>query len=379
MKNKKSSLLYFMLSVIAILGFTQCQEQKQKQPTGNIVVGYVAGWTGMSMDRVDATKLTHINYAFANIRNGEVVFELETDSANLAQLVAKKAQNPDLKILVSIGGWVWSNWFSDAALTDSTRARFAKSAIEMMLKHRLDGLDLDWEYPGQIGEDNIFRAEDKQNFTLLLKEIRQQLDALPQSSDQHFLLTIASGANQAYIDHTELSEAQKYLDFINIMTYDLYSGLDYTTGHHANLSPSKHTTEASRDIYAAVDGHINAGVPAHKVVLGIPFYGRMWTGVNPQNNGLYQPAQSVGTIIDYHIIVDNYLGKGFERFWDESAQAPYLWSQDSATFISYEDTQSLELKLKYIDKKGLGGAMFWEYSLDKDDELLNKIDAHFKK
>ena len=214
---------------------------------------------------------------------------------------------------------------------------------------------------------------------MLLNEIRQQLDALPQSADQHFLLTIASGANQDYIDHTELGEAHKLLDFINIMTYDLYSGLDYTTGHHSNLSPSNFTNDASRDVYASVDGHIKAGVPVEKIVLGIPFYGRLWKGVAPQNNGLYQPAQTAGSIIDYNVIVDNYLNKGFERFWDESAQAPYLWSGDSAIFISYEDPQSLALKLEYIDKKKLGGAMFWEYSLDKDDELLNKIDTHFKK
>ncbi len=379
MRLQKSTLLSLMLSMIAVVALTNCQVQQKRQPAGSIVVGYVAGWTGMGMDRVDVTKLTHINYAFANISNGQVRFELETDSANLAQLVAKKSQNPDLKILVSIGGWVWSDQFSDAALNDSTRARFARSAIEMMLTHKLDGLDLDWEYPGQVGEDNIFRPEDKQNFTLLLKEIRTQLDALPQSANRHFLLTIASGANQAYIDHTEMGEVQQHLDFINIMTYDLYSGLDYTTGHHANLSPSDHTTEPSRDVYAAVDGHIKAGVPAQKIILGIPFYGRLWTGVTPQHNGLFQLAQSVGTIIDYNVIVDQYLNKGFERYWDESAQSPYLWSQDSAIFISYEDAQSLDLKLKYIDEKGLGGAMFWEYSLDKDDELLNKIDTHFKK
>ncbi len=379
MKNQRNALFCLMLSLIAVMGFTGCQVQQQKQIPGKIVVGYVAGWSGMSMDQVDVTKLTHINYAFANIHNGQIRFELPTDSANLAQLVAMKSQNPDLKILVSIGGWVWSDQFSDAALTDSTRQRFASSAIDLMLKHRLDGLDLDWEYPGQIGEDNVFRPEDKHNFTLLLNEIRQQLDALPQSADQHFLLTIASGANQDYIDHTELGEAHKLLDFINIMTYDLYSGLDYTTGHHSNLSPSNFTNDASRDVYASVDGHIKAGVPVEKIVLGIPFYGRLWKGVAPQNNGLYQPAQTAGSIIDYNVIVDNYLNKGFERFWDESAQAPYLWSGDSAIFISYEDPQSLALKLEYIDKKKLGGAMFWEYSLDKDGELLNKIDTHFKK
>jgi chitinase len=375
MRHKITTLF---LASLAVMLFTQCKPSTKTEKQ-HIVLGYVAGWTGMGMDKVDATKLTHINYAFANLEDCKSFFELDHDSLFVAQLNEKKAQNPELKVLVSIGGWIWSKNFSDAALTDSTRALFAQNAIQLMLKHNLDGIDLDWEYPGQIGDNNVFRPEDKENFTLMLKEIRQQLDQLPQSSNKHYLLTIATGANKDYTDNTNLGEAQKYLDFINIMTYDLYSGLDTITGHHANLNASPRTTKAGSDIHSAVDGHINAGVPAEKIVLGIPFYGRLWTGVSDGNNGLYQPAKSVGTIIDYHIIVDNYLNKGFERFWDEDAQAPYIWNADSAIFISYEDTESLELKLNYIEEKGLAGAMFWEYSLDKDDQLLNTIDKKLGK
>ncbi len=378
MKNRFTSTLTLFVAALAVAILSQCTPASKNDKKA-IVLGYVAGWTGMSMDKVDATKLTHINYAFANLADCKAFFELDHDSLFVAQLTAQKSINPELKVLVSIGGWIWSKNFSDAALTDSTRALFASSAIELMLKHNLDGIDLDWEYPRQIGDNNKFRTEDKENFTLMLKEIREQLDGLPESADKHFLLTIATGANKDYTDNTDLGEAQKYLDFINIMTYDLYSGLDYTTGHHANLNPSPQTTKAGSDIHSAVDGHINAGVPAGKIVLGIPFYGRIWTGVNNQNNGLYQKAESVGTIIDYHIIVDQYLAKGFKRYWDNDAQAPYIWNADSALFISYEDAESLNLKLKYIDSKGLAGAMFWEYSLDKDDELLNTIHNHFRK
>lgn len=378
MNNKFNYLLSIILSVFVLALFTHCAPQK-KEEKKPIVLGYVAGWTGMGMEQVDATKLTHINYAFANLVDCQAFFELDHDSQFISQLVAKKAENPDLQVLVSIGGWIWSKNFSDAALNDSTRALFASSAIELMLKHKFDGIDLDWEYPGQIGDNNVFRPEDKENFTLMLKEIREQLDQLPQSADKHFLLTIATGANKDYTDNTDLGEAQKYLDFINIMTYDLYSGLDYTTGHHANLNATPLTTKQGSDIHSAVDGHINAGVPTGKIVLGIPFYGRIWSGVNNENNGLYQPAETIGTIIDYHIIVDQYLEKGFESYWDEVANAPYVWSADSAIFISYENPQSLGLKLKYIDEKGLAGAMFWEYSLDKNDELLNTIHRHFNK
>jgi len=384
MRNKLTPIIYLSLLIVCAIGMIQCNNpaKSKNQATHQSdykIVGYVAGWSGMSMQNVDASKLTHINYAFADIDKGKIVLRLKTDSINLVQLVAKKSQNPDLKVIISIGGWAWSNWFSDAALTPESREGFGKSAIELMQKYQLDGIDLDWEYPGQIGEDNGFRPEDKQNFSLLLGEIRRQLDELGTKSKTNYLLTIATGGDQNYIDHTELGDAQKHLDFINIMTYDFYSGLDSLTGHHANLYDSKLAPTTSKSILASVERHLKAGVPANKIVLGIPFYGRMWTGVTSQNNGLYQKAKSVGTIIDYNIIADKYLDKGFVRFWDESAQAPYLWDRDSTRFISYEDTASLSLKLHFIEEKGLGGAMFWEYSLDKNNALLNTINKYLKK
>ena len=384
MRNKLTPIIYLSLLIVCAIGMIQCNNpaKSKNQATHQSdykIVGYVAGWSGMSMQNVDASKLTHINYAFADIDKGKIVLRLKTDSINLVQLVAKKSQNPDLKVIISIGGWAWSNWFSDAALTPESREGFGKSAIELMQKYQLDGIDLDWEYPGQIGEDNGFRPEDKQNFSLLLGEIRRQLDELGTKSKTHYLLTIATGGDQNYIDHTELGDAQKHLDFINIMTYDFYSGLDSLTGHHANLYDSKQAPTTSKSVLASVERHLKAGVPANKIVLGIPFYGRMWTGVTSQNNGLYQKAKSVGTIIDYNIIADKYLDKGFVRFWDESAQAPYLWDRDSTRFISYEDTASLSLKLHFIEEKGLGGAMFWEYSLDKNNALLNTINKYLKK
>ena len=384
MRNKLTPIIYLSLLIVCAIGMIQCNNpaKSKNQATHQSdykIVGYVAGWSGMSMQNVDASKLTHINYAFADIDKGKIVLRLKTDSINLVQLVAKKSQNPDLKVIISIGGWAWSNWFSDAALTPESREGFGKSAIELMQKYQLDGIDLDWEYPGQIGEDNGFRPEDKQNFSLLLGEIRRQLDELGTKSKTNYLLTIATGGDQNYIDHTELGDAQKHLDFINIMTYDFYSGLDSLTGHHANLYDSKQAPTTSKSVLASVERHLKAGVPANKIVLGIPFYGRMWTGVNAQNNGLYQKAKSVGTIIDYNIIADKYLDKGFVRFWDESAQAPYLWDRDSTRFISYEDTTSLSLKLHFIEEKGLGGAMFWEYSLDKNNALLNTINKYLKK
>lgn len=340
------------------------------------IIGYVAGWTGMPMSQVDMKKLTHINYAFANIKDGKVIFEKETDTQYIKELrTYRDQQNPDLKILVSIGGWVWSNHFSDVALTAKSRQVFCESAISFLEEHQLDGLDLDWEYPGQLGEDNVFRKEDKQNFTLLLKDLRAALDQF--GKNKHFLLTIATGGSKAYIDNTELGEAQKYLDFINVMTYDLRGGYAHETGHHANITPSKLDKQLDLNITGAINYHLKAGVPAHKLVLGIPFYGRIWYGLETNDrNGLHVKTKTIGTIISYRDIQTNKTKtSGFQQFWDKEAQVPYLFSADSLEFISYETPKSIKIKVEYLKQKGLGGAMFWEYSDDYNNELIDALSS----
>jgi chitinase len=351
-------------------------------------IGYVAGWKGLDITTIAAEKLTHINYAFANVIDGEVAFGSEKDKIDQATLNAKdlellnalKAKNPDLKILISVGGWTWSKDFSDAALTNASREKFAISAVRLLKNHRLDGVDIDWEYPGQIGDNNKFRPEDKQNFTLLLKAVREHLD---RQSDQdgrrgedRYLLTIASGADTAYTDNTNLGEAHKHLDFINIMTYDFHSGLHYVSGHHANLYRSEMAGASASNIEDSVNGHVNAGVPVEKIVLGIPFYGRFWKGVPDVNHGLYQKGTTTGSIVSYKAIVEKYESDpSFAQFWDAVAQAPWLFSTDAATVISYETPRSLKRKIEYLKEKGLGGVMFWEYANDYDTRLLKTIDA----
>ncbi len=375
------NLFLFLLLISCGSSFSKSKQtdapSKQKKYR---VIGYVAGYRNFDFTKIDAKKLTHINYAFANVIDGEVMFDttnidntsLKTD--DLKTLFALKSQNPDLKILVSVGGWVWSGNFSDAALTQKTREKFAKSAARFVKEYKLDGIDIDWEYPNQSAAGNIHRPEDKENLTLLLKSVREELDKLGEADNQHYLLTIATGADEAYIENTNLGEACKYLDFINIMTYDFYNGWHNTTGHHSNLNPSSSSEKDKNSVLNAVDLHVNAGVPLDKLTLGIPFYGRKWIGVKQNaNSGLFQQAQSVGMIEYYHQILPNINQNGYTRYWDEQARAPWLWNPDSAVFISYEDETSIACKIKYLKKKGLSGVMFWEYSDDYQGQLLNVL------
>ena len=363
----------FLFFVLLLIGCSGPQDQKTSGGEDYKLIAYVAGWGNFDLARIDHSKLTHINYAFANIVEGRAVMELAEDSANLATLVSFRETNHDLKILISVGGWVWSNWFSDAALTASSREIFAQSIVELIKLHDLDGVDIDWEYPGQRAEDNAYRPVDKDNFTLMLQAIREKLDQLgAETPNRQYLLTIASGSEQAYFDHTNLGEAQQYLDFINVMTYDFYNGWMFQAGHHANLYPSENEKYGGNSAVETIERHLTAGVPREKLILGFPFYGRMWEGVHTAASGLYQSAGTGGMLIPYNKI-DGLDANNWESHWDQSASAPYLWNPDTRVFISYENPKSIGLKVDYIKEQGLSGAMFWEYSNDHEQQLLDEL------
>ena len=255
--------------------------------------------------------------------------------------------NPRLTVLVSVGGWLWSTNFSDMVLTAASRRVFEDSAMEFLAQYDLDGLDIDWEYPGLPGAGHPFRAEDKQNFTALLAELRARFDAEAKKTHRRLYLTIAMGAGDDVIAHTEMRKVARYVDTVNLMTYDYYEAdSDATTGHHAPLfadpaDPKKVSSDET------VRDYEKAGVPAEKILLGVPFYGRAWGEVTDQNHGLFQTGKSVaGFNGQYSVIAANLLGQGFTRYWDDAAKAPYLYSAEKHIFVTYEDPESLPVKVK---------------------------------
>jgi len=368
---------HIILLLFAFIGLTSCSNNETKnQKEGEVaiqnkkVIAYVIGsQNNWGSNNEKAKQITHINYAFANIVNGKVVEGYASDVENLKKLNTLKQVNKDLKILISVGGWSWSKNFSDAALTEKSREIFATSAVDFMLKHKIDGVDLDWEYPGQIGDNNTFRVEDKENFTALLKLLREKLDTISSTKNQ-YLLTIATGANQSYLDHTNMREAHQYLDFVNIMAYDFFTGGSNKTGHHANLYTSELGNGSSAT--KAVEEHINARIPVEKLVLGVPFYGRWWTGANSENNGLYQAATGKRGSYKYETIADSLSTNAFVSYWDENAKAPYIWRDKDSLFLTYENPKSLKIKIDFLKNKKMGGIMFWQFNGD-NGELLGTI------
>jgi len=372
----KKLILSFLSFLLIFSNCTTSDKEKtqEAQEKQYAVIAYLSqGNKLIKPENIAVEKLSHINFAFANIVDGKIAEGAETDSANFEILNDLKERQPELKLLISVGGWGWSGNFSDMALTVESREVFIKSCIDFINKHQLDGIDLDWEYPALIGNNNKYRPEDKENFTTLLKELRTALSKNTEQTDKNYLLTIAAAAFPEYVSHVELSKIVKYLDFINLMTYDFVSGWDKETGHHTNLYSSKLKPDET-SVDKAIQYYIEHGAPANKLVLGAAFYGRGWTNVKAENNGLFQTATGNGLELSFHDIQENYLNKnGFVYHYDSVAEAPYLWNNSTETFITYENTQSIIAKCAYTEKNKLYGIMFWQYTGDFQEQLLNSI------
>lgn len=367
------------------------------------VVAYFVAWgvygRNYHVSDIPADKITHINYAFANISNGECVlgdpyadidkyypgdsWDAGALRGNFNQLNKLKAEHPHLKTLISVGGWTWSKYFSDVALTETSRKKFVTSCIDFMSRYGFDGIDIDWEYPGGGGlAGNISRPEDKQNYTLLMREFRRGLDALEAQDGGDYLLSIAAPAGYDKAAYLEIAELAATLDWINIMTYDFHGSWDPATNHQsalfnpaANPADGRYTTDSATQLY------LNAGTPPDKLVIGLPFYGRGWGCVGSADNGLYQPSGCAlqGTWepgnFDYKDLAANYIGAGWTRHWDSAAMVPWLYKPDGG-FITYEDNESIGHKTDYVLTNALGGVMFWELSGD-NGELLGAINDRF--
>jgi chitinase len=282
------------------------------------------------------------------------------------------------------------------ALTAESRAKFINSASEFIKKYQLDGMDMDWEYPGISGAGTKAREEDTPNFTALMKGLREMLD----SFDSPKILTFASAGWKRYYDHIELNEVMKYAHYTNVMTYDQVSGVSIYTGHHTPLGnvsseeikgtpfhehlfclyeAGKNQDPNPRSAEKIVDFLIDEGVDPKQIVIGGAFYGRVWKGVPPINSGLYQLSGGlhIGWMA-YHQIRKQYEpDPNFQRYWDDLAKAPYMYNSTDSLMLSYDDTVSVALKTKYTMEKGLGGIMFWELGNDTK-EKGSLLDAIYK-
>jgi chitinase len=398
------------------------------------LVGYFIQWGVYRPDPVfvkdlidngAAGKLTVINYAFGNVApdaDGDIVcksfdtwadYGRPTEAANsvdgvgdvwgeplrghFRQLQKLKARYPDLRVVISLGGWTGSRWFSDAALTPESRRTLVRSCIDLFLRGNLpvvdeaggegaaagvfDGIDLDWEWPGSHGNpDNVVRPEDRENYTALVREFRDQLDRFGRRKSERPLLTAFLPANPAAIAAGfEVRKLMREFDYATFQGYDLAGAWDLSaTNHHSQLfSPRDDPQRPRFSIDLTVRTLLDAGARPRQLVMGAPFFGRGWTGVADRNDGLYQPATAAapGTFEagadDYHVLA-TLTDHGFTLHRDRRAGVPWLF--DGTTFWSFDDPRSLRIKTEYVRRTGLGGVMVWDLSGDTSDgDLISAI------
>ncbi|KAJ4176057.1 Chitinase 4 [Fusarium falciforme] len=265
--------------------------------------------------------------------------------------------------MLSIGGWTWSSNFAAAASTATTRSAFAKSAVTLMKDWGFDGIDIDWEYPSS--------GQDADNMVLLLRAVRDEMDlyATKFAPGHHFQLSIAAPAGPEHYSKLRLSELADILDHVNIMAYDYAGSFGNVAGHTANLYANKDLPKSTPfNTNDAIKAYIKGGVPPEKLVLGIPIYGRSFL----ETPGLGEPYSGVGLanpglgsweagIWDYSALPK----EGAVINYDKKAQAYYSYNSNTRELVSFDPPEAVRNKVCYLQRLGLGGAMFWEASGDK--------------
>jgi chitinase len=301
------------------------------------------------------------------------------------EIAALKEKYPHLKINVSVGGYA-ADGFSDMANDPKLRAAFIGNACNWLETYNLDGIDVDWEYPvgPEWGSDIKVRPADKQNYISLLQDLRDAMDELGAKTGKRYGLSTAVPASGWFPKANDVKAAARIVDTLKLMSYDYYGGWSQTTGHHSNLSNNPHDPAwGGWSTQQALDEYIWAGVPPGKIMLGIGFYGKAWAGVErgpyEDTPGLYQPYKSLpnsapfyeGTISWTSISELLKPGSGYKRYWDDMAQAPYLYNGD--IWISYTDQEQIKTLTDFAKEQKLGGVFVWEYCHDMNAELMKVL------
>jgi chitinase len=406
--------------------------------TDRVVGAYFANWDvydrGYFVKDIPASKLNTIFYAFAaptkdgtcGLLDPEADYRIRFEASktvsgiadspsdpiagNFNQLIQLKARHPNLKVIISLGGWSSSTYFSDVAATAATRKKFAASCLDLFIRGNLsdpaaanggagaikglfDGIDIDWEYPGvDPGNGAHHSPADTANATVLFAELRAQLDAQGAADGKHYLLTAAVAAGSDAGTFFELANVAAILDYMNVMTYDFHGSWDDYAAFNSPLfgeAADPASADPASNTIGTIAYYLGQGVPAGKMNVGVPFYGNEYDGAAATDNGLYQTAQAASTQPSYHSLVDvagivkpdGGAAGGFEQRWDWTTGEPYLYGPNmaaigkpgaagSGVFISYENPFSVFERAMLVRFLGLRGIFAWELSCDSNDAAL---------
>lgn len=330
------------------------------------VIGYYFG-DSAHVDAYPVEKLTHIIFSFCHLKNNRLNVDNLRDTATIQHLVGLKKRNPQLKVILSLGGWGGCATCSQVFSSNKGRKEFAKSVKHLNKYFKTDGIDIDWEYPAIEGYPNHqFMLSDKANFTVLMQALKKKL------RNKYEISFAAGGFTQFLKQSVDWNAVQPLVDKVNLMSYDIADVGNNRIGHHTPLFSNVEQIESADNAIRYFD---SIHFPLNKVVIGAAMYGRLFSMDTDLNNGLYQQGSFEHGISFKNLNLDSLQQQGYVYYWDDTAKAPYLFSKTEKKFFTYDNEQSIALKTKYALNKGLNGIMFWQLGEDKPvNGLLNVID-----
>ena len=320
------------------------------------ITGYYSG-SATRLDSFPVGKLTHLVFSFGHLKGNQLHISNAGDTSCIQKMVGYKKKYPHLKIILSLGGWGGCAPCSAVFSTEEGRNEFAISVKQLAAYFSTDGIDLDWEYPAIAGyPGHTYTPDDKKNFTLMIKKLRQTLGKKQE-------ISFAAGGFDQFIDSSiEWKEVMRIADKVYIMSYDLVHGYSTVSGHH---TPLYSTIRQKQSADNAVNKLIKVGVPPGKIVIGAAFYARMFKVEDTINNGLYRPGKFYRGI-SYSRLADSINNnRGFVSYRDPIAMAPYAFNAERKILATYDDAQSIKDKTEYAIQNKLGGIMFWQLADDR--------------
>ncbi|CAH1365909.1 unnamed protein product [Tenebrio molitor] len=345
-----------MLLKLTVLIFVYISPDSASAATDKVLCYYETWVEGdFGPDDIDVNICTHINYSFMGV-NEDGSLRLDGSDDILQRLSDLKAKNPNLKLILSVGGWAeGSTPFSNVAADADKKANMADSTLWYLQTYNFDGVDIDWEYPGKRGGT----PDDQENFIDMLWVLRNKFD-----ENGGYLLTTAVCSDPDCGDYN-IEAISKVVDYINLMTYDFHGEGEAKTGQNSPLYASSTDSDWEKDhanCDAAVNNWLNRGAAPEKIVLGLGFYGHGYTLADPDNHGVGAPAVAGGEGGSYDHICT--LNDGWTEVWDDEQQVPYKYSGDQ--WIGFDNPRSIGLKVQYAKSRNLGGVMMW--AVDQDDK-----------
>ncbi|MCX2433228.1 glycoside hydrolase family 18 protein [Pedobacter sp. GR22-10] len=349
---QSKSLFFTFFSFTAIFFSTSLFAQKPLKPN---VIAYYTG-NGTVIDSFPVEKISHLIYSFGHLKGDSLYISSAKDSALIDRMVHLKKRNPVLKVMIAMGGWSACPNCSEVFSRANGRKTFAQTTKALLNYFKADGIDIDWEYPAVEGyPGHKYMAADKQNFTLLIKDLRDELGSKAE-------ISFAAGGNKNCLDSCfEWKKVMPLVDRVNLMSYDLVGGYAKISGHH---TPLYSTPQQQSSADYAIKEMIKYGVPPDKIALGAAFYGRIFENTTDANHGLYQPTKFLDGVSsrDYKTFFSK--DSGYQYYWDDVAKAPYYYNATAKRLVTFDDKKSIALKTRYIIDQKLNGIMFWELNDD---------------